>query len=190
MKRPGSTFLALLASMALVGGCTSSSSSTEATDKDTPAPATAPVPVKPLDRTLLPSEILAGLETIELKSEAPCSLAIDSLRPALAALANLRKALDRASNTADAVTLLRDAAATLRKQTQEIPARTESDELRRLRAELIATLGDLAKGLDTASEALKADNRSAADANHLRIKNGVQNTRSTIHALIEQCAFP
>ena len=189
MKRLGSTCLAMLTGMALLGGCTSSTEDAERKNNE-PAAATTPTPAKPLDRTLVPSEILAGLEEIELKSESPCSLAIDSLRPALAALAELRKALDLATESGQAVTLLRDAAATLRGHTRAIPARTESDELRRIRAELVATLGDLAEGLDEASAALKADNKAVADANHRRIQNGVQNTRSTIQAAINQCALP
>ena len=190
MKRLGSTCLAILTGLALHGGCTSSTEDADSKNKDTPLASATPMLAKPLVRTLVPSEILASLEEIELVSEAPCSLAIDSLRPALGVLANLRKALDRATESGQAVALLQEAAASLREHTRAIPARKESDELRRLRAELVATLGDLATGLDESRAALKANNQSAADANHRRIQNGVQNTRTTIQAVINQCALP
>lgn len=146
--------------------------------------------VESLDRSYLPSAHLAELDTLALDAAPPCSLTIDSLRPVLAGLAKTRNALDAARDKATAVTLLSDASAALSKQSAALAPGSETDELRRLRAELLATLGDLADGLQKSSNALSAANKPAADETLRRIQNGVQNTRSTIDALVQLCANP
>lgn len=146
-------------------------------------------PAEALDRSYLPMAALAELDQLELDSQPPCSLTIDSLRPGLQGLADARKALDAATDKAMAVTLLSDLSASLAKHGSAIEARNETDELRRVSAELGATIGDLAESLQLASNALSADDKPASAANLRRIQNGVANTRSTIDALIHQCVL-
>jgi hypothetical protein len=141
-----------------------------------------------LDRSYLPTAALANLEQLELDSQPPCSLTIESLRPALQSLADSREALETTTDKAAAVTLLSDLSASLAKHASGIENRSETDELKRFSAELRATLGDLAESLQLASIALSADDKPAAAANSRRIQNGVANTRSTIDGLIQQCA--
>jgi hypothetical protein len=179
----------LLVALALPGGC--GKAKDDATGKDPQQAAAAKTAgAQALDRSYLPNAHLADLETLALDAEPPCSQTIDSLRPILRGLAETRKALEAAKDTATAVTLLSDASSALSKQSASVATDTEMDELRRLRAELLATLGDLADALQKSSIALSAANKPAADENLRRIQNGVQNTRSTIDALVQLCARP
>ncbi len=141
-----------------------------------------------LDRSFLPSKILAELESLELQGSPHCSATIEGLRGTLKDLASTRQALDVAANKGSAVTLLRDAATTLSKNTSKIAGLKGSDEEQRISAELTATLGDLAESLDEASKALAGDDRPGSDANHLRTANAVHNTLAAIDALLQQCS--
>jgi hypothetical protein len=160
-----------------------------ATEATKTAPETKAAAVEALDRSYLPTAALTALELLELDSQPPCSLTIDSLRPALEGLAEGRRALDAAEDKAAAVTLLSDLSAALAKQSAALSTRDETDELRRISAELTATIGDLAESLQLASNALSAADKPGAAANLRRIQNGVDNTRSTIDALIQQCSL-
>ncbi len=180
-------FAALLVGLVLHSGCGKTEDDAAAKSSEQKGTSKAAEP-EALDRSYLPNAFLSDLETLALDTEAPCSGAIDSLRPVLAELAKTRKALEAAADKATAVALLSDASAALSKQSAAIAPGSETDELRRLRAELLATLGDLADSLQGASNALSAANKPAADENLRRIQNGVQNTRSTIDALVQLCA--
>jgi hypothetical protein len=181
--------ITLVVGLALPGGC-GKSEDDESAGAQRNGEASKAGKVEALDRSYLPSAHLAELDSLALDAAPPCSLTIDSLRPVLAGLATTRKALDAATDKATAVTLLSDASAALSEQSAALAPGSETDELRRLRAELLATLGDLADGLQKSSNALSAANKPAADETLRRIQNGVQNTRSTIDALVQLCASP
>lgn len=145
-------------------------------------------PARPLDPSLVPTEALAQLQGIDLDAEPPCSLTIDTLRPALESIASGQQKLAAATDEATAVALLTALSAELRSRLPAVAPRNETDELRRISAELSASLGDLAESLRLAAEALTARDKQAAAANLRRIDNGVANTRSSVEGLIRQCA--
>lgn len=146
-------------------------------------------PDAPLDPSFLPTDALAPLHGMNLDSEPPCSLTIDTLRPALKSVAEHQEKLAAATSEATAIRLLNDLSSDLRARLPAIQPRTESDELRRISAELSASLGDLAESLQLASDALGNHDTSAAATTLRRIHNGVANTRSSVEGLIEQCAL-
>lgn len=183
-------FAALLVGLALLGSCNKSDSDAPESQDQGASKAKTKAKVVPLDPSYLPTDLLAQLETLNLETQPPCSLGVDSLRPLLTSLADSRKSLAAATDKATAVALLSDASAALSTQSAGIAQLTETDELRRTRSELIASIGDLAESLQLSSIALSTDDKSAAANNLRRIQNGVQNTRSTIDDLIQQCALP
>ena len=150
-------------------------------------PSSAPAPV-PIDPSVLPLEALEQLEGINLAAQAPCSSTIQTLRPALESIAKHRKQLAAATTEAAAVSLLTALSAELATLLPAITPRAETDELRRISAEVIASMGDLAESLRLANEALSAQDRQASASVIRRIQNGVTNTRSSIERLIDQCA--
>lgn len=176
--------------LAIFGGCKDTSNETE--DKAPvaviAAEAKAP-PATPLDPRWVPTEALAALQGIELNAEAPCSLTIDTLRPALESIADYQKKLASATSEETAIQLLAQLSDDLRARLPTIAARTENDERRRISAELSAALGDLAESLQLASEAIRNHDKSAATTTMRRIYNGIANTRSSVEGLIEQCAL-
>ncbi|MCP4445939.1 MAG: hypothetical protein GY811_11425 [Myxococcales bacterium] len=145
-------------------------------------------PPEPIDRSFVPSEALQQLEGMALQSNPPCSDTIDTLTPALESIASNRARLDQATTAADVVQLLTTLSAELDSRLPSIEARSETDELRRISAELTASIGDLAESLKLASDAITAQDRQASGQVLRRIQNGVANARSSIERLIDQCA--
>jgi hypothetical protein len=145
-------------------------------------------PARPLDPSYVPTEALEQLEGLVLESTAPCSETIETLKPALESIARFRQKLVAATTEAEVVQLLTALSTELTQRLPSIAARSETDELRRISAELTASLGDLAESLKLASDAITAQDRQASASMTRRLQNGVANTRSSIERLIEQCA--
>lgn len=192
MNQPHITALAVLSFSA---GCFSIGCKDEAPKSEVPAePATAneavqPArPVRPLDPSYVPSEALEQLEGLALESTPPCSDTIETLKPALESIASFRQKLVAATTEAEVVQLLTALSTELTQRLPSIASRSETDELRRISAELTASVGDLAESLKLASDAITAQDKQASAAMTRRLQNGVANTRSSIERLIEQCA--
>ena len=145
-------------------------------------------PQRPLDRSYVPIDALEQLEGIALESFPPCSDTIDTLKPVLDSIASNRKKLKEATTEASVVQLLTALSTELTSRLPSIAARSESDELRRISAELSASIGDLAESLKLASDAITAQDKQASAQVIRRLQNGVANTRSSIERLIDQCA--
>ena len=145
-------------------------------------------PPRDIDPSYVPSEALAQLEGLALDSTPPCSDTIETLKPALESIAVFRHKLVAATTEAEVVQLLTALSTELSGRLPSIAARSETDELRRISAELTASIGDLAESLKLASDAITAQDRQASSSLTRRIQNGVANTRSSIERLIDQCA--
>lgn len=184
-------FRAFVASAFLFGaGCGKGDANGEKNQANVPAetPTTvAETKAPPLDPSFVPSEALEQLEGMALESLPPCSDTIDTLRPALDSTAEFRKKLAEATTEASAVQLLTALSTELSSRLPSIAARSETDELRRISAELSASIGDLAESIKLASDAIAAQDKQASAQVIRRIQNGVANTRSSIERLIEQC---
>ncbi|MBL4636792.1 MAG: hypothetical protein JKY56_23275 [Kofleriaceae bacterium] len=153
----------------------------ETTTAQTPKPG-------PLDTAFVPIDVLTELEGISLTSNSPCTESLESLKPLLAAISagtqSLAKA-DSLSSVGETLATLSDKLSVL--ATKIIP-RAESEELRRISAEVLATMTDLAESLKLASDAALKRNKQEAGAATRRLQNGVANTRSAIEGLANQCA--
>jgi len=165
---------------------------------DAAEPATEQAPVvqeeppaespRPLDPSYVPTDALEQLDGLALESAAPCSDTIETLKPALESIAMFRVKLVAATTEAEVVQLLTALSTELTERLPSIAARSETDELRRISAELTASLGDLAESLKLTSDAITAQDKQASANMTRRIQNGVANTRSSIERLIDQCA--
>jgi hypothetical protein len=143
---------------------------------------------RPLDPSYVPIDALEQLDDLALDSAAPCNDTIETLKPALESIAMFRGKLVAATTEAEVVQLLTALSTELTERLPSIAARSETDELRRISAELTASLGDLAESLKLTSDAITAQDKQASANMTRRIQNGVANTRSSIERLIDQCA--
>ncbi len=147
----------------------------------------AAVPI-PLDPSYVPNDALEQLEGMALESFPPCIDTIATLKPALDSIAAFRKQLAEAATQASVVQLLTALSSELSSRVSSIATRSETDELRRISAELNASIADLAESLKGLSDAITAHDKQASAQASRRIQNGVTNTRSSIERLIDQCA--
>tara|TARA_R110002096_G_scaffold143328_3_gene299226 strand:+ start:89247 stop:89834 length:588 start_codon:yes stop_codon:yes gene_type:complete len=186
-----------LAALTISAGCFSFGCNDKAATSETQAEsltAAAPEapqatqPARTLDPSYVPNEALEQLEGLTLESTLPCSDTIETLRPALESIASFRLKLVAATTEAEVVQLLTALSTELTQRLPSIATRSETDELRRISAELTASVGDLAESLKLASDAITAQDKQASAAMTRRLQNGVANTRSSIERLIEQCA--
>jgi len=151
-------------------------------------PDTSPLAESPADQSYLPHTALQPLETLLLESQAPCLETIESIRPILASIASYRTKLIAATSNEKAVKLLHALSTELSGEIDNIVSRNETDEMKRISDELSASIGDLAESIKLSGDALSAQNKQASASVLRRIQNGVDNTRSSIERLIEQCA--
>lgn len=182
---------ALLAVLLTPLGCDTPSESPKVTPTQEPRQEAQTDPQKatlPLNRSFLPSEALITLSSLELDAKAPCSHPLESLRPALKHIQVARETLDGITDRSGALELLAQLSSSLASTAKAIPVPSKTDELRRTSAELSAILADLAEAMQLAGNALKDDDKPASIAILRRIHNGVDNTRTTIEALVRQCA--
>lgn len=149
----------------------------------------APKTVRPLDPHFVPNEVLEGLEGMNLESSAPCSETLRTLKPVLNSIAEARAELAGATTEAEVIRLLGALSSDLNARLPLLAKRNETDELQRISAELVASVGDLAESLTLASEAIVAQDKEASSKVTMRLQNGVTNTRSSIERLIDQCAL-
>ncbi len=146
-----------------------------------------PGPAVEVDPSSLPIQSLAELAHIELASQPPCSDTIETLRPTLESVASFRKQLAQATDVQTATRVLGKLSKDVRSRVPAIALRGETDELRRISAELTASIGDLAESIQAAADALMANDQEASANAIRRIENGVTNTRSSIERLIREC---
>ncbi len=161
----------------------------EATRETIAKTSTAPEPKPiPLDTAFIPIEVLTQLEGISLTSNPPCTESLESLKPLLTAISAGTHRLAKADNLSSVAKTLAALSDNLSVLGQKIVPRTESEELRRISAEVLATMTDLAESLKLASDAAVQNNKQGAGAATRRLQNGVANTRSAIEGLANQCA--
>ncbi len=146
-------------------------------------------PPRPLDPSYVPIDALEQLDGLALESTPPCSDTIETLKPALESIAMFREKLASATTEAEVVQLLTALSTELTERQPSIASRSETDELRRISAELTASIGDLAESLKLASDAITAQDKQASATTTRRLQNGVANTRSSIERLIDQCVI-
>lgn len=145
-------------------------------------------PSVPVDPSLLPVAALLELNSLPLHTETPCSKTIETLRPVLDQLAQHRANLEKLTTQQQAIKELGSLAATLRSSVETIEPRKESPELRRISAELVASITDLAESTELLAKALGAQDKQAAANTMRRIKNGIGNIQISVKGLVAQCA--
>ncbi len=169
-----------------LAGCSTKDAKPAQTTSPSEEPETR-TPEAALDPSTLPTQSLAELARIELTSQPPCSDTIETLRPTLESVASFRKQLVEASDAQTAALVLGNLSKDVRSRVPAIAVRGETDELRRISAELTASVGDLADSIQAAADALTAKDQQASTNAIRRIDNGVSNTRSSIERLIREC---
>ncbi len=188
---PTPHLLCSLCAFVTISGCGKSTdkeaevAARETIAKTSSAPPSQPIPV---DTAFVPVAVLTELEGISLTSNPPCTESLESLRPLLTAISAGTRSLTKADNLSSVGNTLVTLSDNLSVLAKKIVPRAESEELRRVSEELLATMTDLAESLKLASDAALQNNKPGANAATRRLQNGVANTRSAIEGLANQCA--
>lgn len=192
--------LQTVSAIALLWGCGNSSSKDEGQESNSgpiqpgseqgKQTASKPIPADegPIDPAFVPLDALNELMGISLESSPPCTETLSTMRPLMSTISKSIEALNKAGNLQDTGTILSTLSEQMSLLTKKVPPRSESEELRRTSAEVIATMTDMAESLELLSKATLSKDKPGAGAAMRRLHNGVANARSAIEGLANQCA--
>lgn len=187
MKRVCRRAAALLAALALGGGCKD--------ERPAPAQSAAPGPAAeaapaPIPSHLLPIEALTVLEVAPTELPPPCADTAAALAALDQEVTRHRRRLATDPDNRRAPAILADLAAAIAATTEDMPAPDGGEELARTHRELVAAWRDLQRALAELADVLATGDHAAARALAPRIENGIDNLGVTIERLSALCGAP